>query len=73
MSGWLPPGVTDRDIDEASPGYWDDHETYHGTEDQPELYECDCCGKMVEPDCMARCWPFGIETFACEECRGVKP
>jgi hypothetical protein len=21
MSGWLPPGVTDKDIDEASPGY----------------------------------------------------
>jgi hypothetical protein len=21
--GWLPPGVTDRDIDEASPGYWE--------------------------------------------------
>lgn len=25
--GWgLPPGVTDRDIDEASPGYWDEPE-----------------------------------------------
>jgi hypothetical protein len=21
MSGWLPPGVTDKDIDEACPGY----------------------------------------------------
>ena len=22
--GWLPPGVTDRMIDEASPGYWEE-------------------------------------------------
>ena len=26
MSGWLPPGVTDRHIDEASPGFWDEPE-----------------------------------------------
>lgn len=30
--GWdLPPGVTDRMIDEASPGYWDEPE-----EEEPE-------------------------------------
>lgn len=23
--GWLPPGVTDQDIDEAAPGYWDEY------------------------------------------------
>ncbi len=26
MSGWLPPGCTDRDVDEACPGYWDEEE-----------------------------------------------
>jgi hypothetical protein len=26
MGGWLPPGVTDRDIDEACPGYYDEPE-----------------------------------------------
>ena len=24
MSGNLPPGVTDRDIDRAAPGYWEE-------------------------------------------------
>jgi hypothetical protein len=29
--------------------------------------ECDCCGeKRAE---LTRCWAFGIETFACDECR----
>lgn len=26
MSGWLPPGCTDKDIDEACPGYNDEPE-----------------------------------------------
>jgi hypothetical protein len=33
------------------------------------LPECDCCGK---PGILARCFVTGIETFACEECRGAK-
>jgi DnaJ-class molecular chaperone len=24
--GWLPPGVTDDDIDREAPGYWDEPE-----------------------------------------------
>ena len=24
MGGWLPPGCTDKDVDEACPGYWDE-------------------------------------------------
>lgn len=69
MSGHLPDGCTQRECDEACPGYWDDDEI----DEAPELYECDCCGKMVEPDSISRCWPFGIETYACEKCRGVEP
>ena len=34
------------------------------------LGECDCCGRKRE---LTRCWPFGIETFACDECRGIPP
>lgn len=29
--------------------------------------ECDCCGKRR---LLSRCWPSGIETYACDECRG---
>ena len=29
--------------------------------------QCDCCGKMRP---LSQCWAFGIETWACEECRG---
>lgn len=33
--GWdLPPGVSDRDIDEAQPGYWDEPE--EGEPQEPE-------------------------------------
>lgn len=38
-------------------------------EEEPELYQCDCCERMVPPDELSRVWVFGIETFACEECR----
>jgi hypothetical protein len=31
--------------------------------------ECDCCGQLVAS--LSRCWVTGIETFACDECRGV--
>lgn len=41
--GWnLPPGCTDRDIDDAAP--------QNEPEDDPELHQCDCCGKMFAPD-----------------------
>jgi hypothetical protein len=36
-------------------------------DDEPELYECDCCGKMVSE--LSRVFYCGIETFACDECR----
>lgn len=28
--------------------------------------ECDCCGEKRP---LTRCWPMGIETYACDECR----
>lgn len=40
-------------------------------DEDEDLRECDCCGKM-KPD-VERCWAYGIETFACEECRNVGP
>jgi hypothetical protein len=63
MSGWLPPGVTDKDIDDAING--------DGT-----LVQCDCCGAMVfredavfvrydHPNSNAPC-----DTTVCPKCRG---
>jgi hypothetical protein len=37
--------------------------------DAPELATCDCCDKSVPAEEISRCWAYGIETFACEECR----
>lgn len=39
MSGWLPPGVTDKDIDDAAPG-----------NDTANAVQCDNCGAMFDPD-----------------------
>ena len=38
MSGYLPPGCTQRECDEAQPGYWDEPEDEF--EDEPD--ECEC-------------------------------
>lgn len=35
--------------------------------DEP-VGECDCCGKMRP---LSKCWAYGIETWACDECRGL--
>jgi hypothetical protein len=32
-----------------------------------EPRECDCCGEMK---LLSRCLAYGIETFACDACRG---
>jgi hypothetical protein len=55
--------------------HWTEYMTYdHWKTTEPEPFdeepkgECDCCGR-VRP--LTRCWPFGMETFACDECRGV--
>jgi hypothetical protein len=31
---------------------------------------CDCCVENVE---VCQCWVHGIETWACDVCRGVEP
>jgi hypothetical protein len=40
--GNLPPGCTDRDVDEASPGYWEEPMDHHneppGMDDAQELW-----------------------------------
>ena len=30
--------------------------------------QCDCCGKDDRE--LTKCWPMGIETMACAQCRG---
>lgn len=32
--------------------------------------ECDCCARRFAQGDLTRCWVGGIETFACDECRG---
>jgi hypothetical protein len=63
MSGWLPPGVTDKDIDDAANG-------------DGELLQCDCCGGMYPRQQMlfhrhdhpnTNCH---IDTTVCPRCRG---
>ena len=36
-----------------------------------KLSECDCCARMFPRDAMALVTTCGLETFACEECRGA--
>jgi len=62
---YLPPGCTQRECDEAQPGYWDEPEP----DEAPEQYECDCCARMTPVDQLARCIAYGIETVACDQCR----
>lgn len=60
MAGHLPNGITQADIDAHLEA---------GQDDPREMYECDCCSKVRE---LTRCWTScGIETFACDECRGL--
>jgi hypothetical protein len=35
-------------------------------DDYPFHADCDCCDRKNVP--LRRCWAYGIETFACEEC-----
>lgn len=70
MSGNLPPGCTQRECDEAQPGYWD--------EPPQEIITCDCCGGLgyyvigiwvYEPGC-----GFGhssTDEVRCENCNGL--
>jgi len=47
------------------------YDTWKSTEPDPPhdgpFGECDCCGQKRP---LSRCWPMGIETYACDECRG---
>lgn len=48
----------------------------HWKTTEPEPYsdepvaDCDCCGRRRV---VYRCWAFGIETYACEECHEATP
>lgn len=62
------------------PGYWrahsdrdyEDRNYEPPVEVEPELYECDCCGRMVTGEQIANVIAYGIETAACDRCRGVE-
>ena len=41
MGGYLPPGCTQDECDQAQPGYWDDPED--GEDEEMEAY--DACGR----------------------------
>lgn len=44
MAGNLPPGCTQRECDEAQPGYWDSPE-----QELEALERCPDCGALVNP------------------------
>jgi hypothetical protein len=42
-----------------------------GNTHEDDTSQCDCCARMVPRDEISRCWTTdGIETFACDDCRG---
>jgi hypothetical protein len=51
----------------------DDKTGFEATDEEMGLgrreAQCDCCARYVPRDEISRCWAFGIETFACDECR----
>lgn len=47
---------------------WDVPRGYYAPDDEAI---CDCCDKAFRRDQIARCIAYGIETFACDDCRGV--
>jgi hypothetical protein len=49
---------------------YDDWKTTDPADYGPHMGECDCCGGQRP---LTRCWAYGIETYACEECRGGDP
>ena len=59
-----------------SADHYEDEEIEHCTrfsadpEDEEEAGQCDCCGEYRP---LTHCWAFGIETYACDECRNVTP
>jgi hypothetical protein len=37
-------------------------------EPEPPRFSCDCCGEPSSS--VTRLWVYGLETFACNKCRG---
>lgn len=48
-TGGYPPGCTQRHVDEAAPGYWDEPQE-EGPEEERNLVQCDNCKKMFDRD-----------------------
>ncbi len=71
MSGWLPPGCTDKNIDDAAPGNDEDLDP-----DDVEMYQCDVCLRMFPPEKLtfipagALGNSAGCDTTACPTCCG---
>ena len=65
------------------PGHWNAHsdrdfEDPHGLTERDDRdepmrnYSCDCCGRKVTREQIANVMAYGIETAACDRCRGVE-
>ena len=84
--GWTPAiypdcraAVADEPDDEQRARSWDNVEARRMTTDETDetdqaehavFGECDTCGKRAVR--LTQCWPWGTETWACDECRGVE-
>lgn len=48
----------------------EDHGPFASETDRSVTF-CDCCEKPFPRDQVSHCWVTGIETFACDNCRGI--
>lgn len=77
MSGWLPPGCTDRDIDNAASDYERDcNMPFSGSSEPCDLVECDCCGALLPEHELSFISFYGntnapCDTVICQKCQGV--
>jgi hypothetical protein len=73
MSSYSPPfccfcdkNIHPRDLVDTRNGFFWHRECLEDSR------SCDCCDKSFPRDEVSRCWTScGIETFACDECRGA--
>ena len=49
---------------------YDEWKTTDPADRGPPQADCDCCGKMRR---VSQCWLGNLETWACDECRGIDP
>lgn len=60
MASNLPPGCTDKDIDDAAPN---SDMPFSGSMEDKDMLECDCCGEVRHQDEMTRIKPEDRGTY----------